>query len=89
MAAEIGRARRLRALVIDARRATDRRHRGITPSPRSSRLRKRSTRVPGTVAAALRAVVAAQAALKRYPSLAAATAKKHFPAAELASSPVS
>src|SRR5207245_10545269 len=39
---------------------------------------------PGTVAAAVRAVVAAQAELRRDPSLAAAAAKRHFPAAELA-----
>ncbi|HEY6239525.1 MAG TPA: ABC transporter substrate-binding protein [Burkholderiales bacterium] len=39
---------------------------------------------PETVAAAVRAVVAAQRELKRDPSLAAVAAKKHFPAAELA-----
>ena len=39
---------------------------------------------PDAVATAIRAVVRAQRALKKDPSLAAAAAKKHFPAAELA-----
>jgi len=72
------------ALVIDARRGDGPRHRGHYTFLRVRHDSEKIDESPGTVARALRAVVAAQAALKRDPSLAAGHGEKHFPAAELA-----
>jgi len=84
MAAEIAVRGGFGALVIDARRGDGPKASRHYTFPAFVTTQKRIDESPGTVAAALRAVVAAQAALKRDPSLAAATAKKHFPEAELA-----
>jgi len=85
MAAEVALRRGIGNLVIDARRGD---------GPRGSQhytfaalvtSQKWADESPGTVAAAaVRAVTAAQAALKEDPALAARAASKHFPAAELA-----
>jgi ABC-type nitrate/sulfonate/bicarbonate transport system substrate-binding protein len=83
MAAEVALRRGVGTLVIDARRGD---------GPRASRhytfaalvaSQRSIDESPETVAAAKRAVVAAQAALKQDPQLAAEAAKKHFPPAEL------
>ena len=84
MAAEIALRGGIGALVIDARRGDGPKASRHYTFPALVTTQKWIDQSPGTVAAAVRAVVAAQAALKRDPSLAAAAAKRHFPAAELA-----
>src|SRR5713101_6531614 len=84
MAAEIALRGGNGALVIDARRGDGSKASRHYTFPALVTTQKRIDQSPETVAAALRAVVAAQAELKRDPSLAAAAAKRHFPAAELA-----
>src|SRR5437879_12473149 len=84
MAAEIALRGGIGTLVIDARRGDGPKAYRHYTSPALVTTQKWIDQSPGTVAAAVRAVVAAQAELKRDPSLAAAAAKRHFPAAELA-----
>jgi NitT/TauT family transport system substrate-binding protein len=84
MAAEIALRGGFGALVIDARRGDGPKASQHYTFPALVTTQKWIDRNPETVAAALRAVVAAQTALKCDPSLAAAAAKRHFPAAELA-----
>jgi len=85
MAAEIALRGGLGTLVIDARRGDGPKASRHYTFPALVTTQKWIDQSPGTVAAAVRAVVAAQAELKRDPSLAAAAAaKRHFPAAELA-----
>jgi ABC-type nitrate/sulfonate/bicarbonate transport system substrate-binding protein len=84
MAAEIALRGGLGTLVIDARRGDGPKASRHYTFPALVTTQKRIDETPDTVAAAVRAVVAAQASLKRDPSLAVAAAKKHFPAAELA-----
>ena len=84
MAAEIALRSGLGALVIDARRGDGPGASRHYTFPAFVTTQKWIDESPGTVAAAVRAVVAAQAELKRDPSLAATAAKRHFPAAELA-----
>ena len=85
MAAEIALRGGLGTLVIDARRGDGPKASRHYTFPAFVTTQKWIDQSPGTVAAAVRAVVAAQAELKRDPSLAAAAAaKRHFPAAELA-----
>src|SRR5207245_9825120 len=83
MAAEIALRGGFGALVIDARRGDGPKASQHYTFPALVTTQKWIDRNPETVAAALRAVVAAQTALKCDPSLAAAAAKRHFPAAEL------
>jgi ABC-type nitrate/sulfonate/bicarbonate transport system substrate-binding protein len=83
MAAEIALRSGFGALVIDARRGDGPKASRHYTFPAFVTTQKWIDENPGTVAAAVRAVVAAQAELKRDPTLAAA-AKRHFPAAELA-----
>jgi NitT/TauT family transport system substrate-binding protein len=84
MAAEIALRGGFGTLVIDARRGDGPKASQHYTFPALVTTQKRIDESPETVAAAVRAVVAAQAGLKRDPSLAAAAAKRHFPAAELA-----
>ncbi len=84
MAAEIALRGGLGTVVIDARRGDGPKASRHYTFPAFVATQKRIDETPETAAAAVRAVVAAQAALKRDPSLAATAAKKHFPAAELA-----
>ena len=84
MAAEIALRGGFGTLVIDARRGDGPKASRHYTFPAFVTTQRRIDQSPETVAAALRAVVAAQAELKRDPSLAAAAAKRHFPAAELA-----
>ncbi len=84
MGAEVALRRGVGTLVVDARRGD---------GPKGSRhytfaalvaTQKSVDERPDEVAAAVRAVVGAQGALKNDPSLATEAAKRHFPAAELA-----
>ena len=84
MAAEIALRGGFGTLVIDARRGDGPKASRHHTFPAFVTTQRRIDQSPETVAAALRAVVAAQAELKRDPSLAAAAARRHFPAAELA-----
>jgi len=84
MAAEIALRGGFGTLVIDARRGDGSRASRHHTFPAFVTTQRRIDQGPETVAAAVRAVVAAQAELKRDPSLASAAAKRHFPAAELA-----
>jgi len=84
MAAEIALRGGFGALVIDARRGDGPKASQQYTFPALVTTQKWIDQSPETVAAAVRAVVAAQAELRRDPSLAAAAAKRHFPAAELA-----
>jgi len=84
MAAEIALHGGFGALVIDARRGDGPKASQHYTFPALVTTQKWIDQSPETVAAAVRAIVAAQAELRRDPSLAAAAAKKHFPAAELA-----
>src|SRR5438309_3327291 len=84
MAAEIALRGGFGTLVIDARRGDGPKASRYYTFPAFVATQKRIDETPETVAAAVRAVVAAQAALKKEPSLAAAAAERQFPAAELA-----
>jgi ABC-type nitrate/sulfonate/bicarbonate transport system substrate-binding protein len=84
MAAEIALRGGFGTLVIDARRGDGSKASRHYTFPAFVTTQKWIDERPDTVAAAVRAVVAAQAALRRDPSLAATAAKRHFPAAELA-----
>src|SRR6266571_1198394 len=84
MAAEIALRGGLGTLVIDARRGDgpeDAQHYTFSALVTTQQTIDEK---PDAVATAIRAVVRAQRALKNDPSLAAAAAKRHFPAAELA-----
>jgi ABC-type nitrate/sulfonate/bicarbonate transport system substrate-binding protein len=84
MAAEIALRGGLGTLVIDARRGDGPKDAQHYTFPALVTTQKAIDEKPGVVAAAIRGVVRAQRALKNNPSLAAAAAKRHFPAAELA-----
>ena len=84
MAAEIALRGGFGALVIDARRGDGPKASQHYTFPALVTTQKWIDQSPETVAAAVRAVVAAQAELRRDRSLAAVAAKRHFPAAELA-----
>jgi ABC-type nitrate/sulfonate/bicarbonate transport system substrate-binding protein len=84
MAAEIALRGGFGTLVVDARRDGGSKASRHYTFPAFVTTQKWIDDDAKTVAAAVRAVVAAQAALKRDPSLAATAAKRHFPAAELA-----
>jgi len=84
MAAEIALRGGFGTLVIDARRGDGPKASRHHTFPAFVTTQRRIDQGPETVAAAVRAVVAAQAELKREPSLASAAAKRHFPAGELA-----
>jgi ABC-type nitrate/sulfonate/bicarbonate transport system substrate-binding protein len=71
-------------LVIDARRGDGPKDARHYTFPALVTTQKAIDERPGAVAAAIRAVVRAQRALKDDPSLAAEAAKRYFPAAELA-----
>jgi NitT/TauT family transport system substrate-binding protein len=83
MAAEVALRRGTGTLVIDARRGDGPRGARHYTFPALVAAQRSIDESPDTVAAARRAVVAAQAALKQDPQLAAEAAKKHFPPAEL------
>jgi ABC-type nitrate/sulfonate/bicarbonate transport system substrate-binding protein len=82
MAAEVALRRGLGTLVIDARRDDEPGGAKHYTFPALVTTEKWIDESPETVSAALRAVVRAQAALKRNPSLASDAAKRLFPAAE-------
>ncbi len=84
MAAEIALRGGFGTLVIDARRGDGSKRAQHYTFPALVTTQKTIDETPDAVAAAVRAVVRAQRALKNDPSLAAAAAKRHFPAAELA-----
>ena len=84
MAAEIALRGGFGALVIDARRGGGPKDAQRYTFPALVAAQEAIDERPDTVAAAIRAVVRAQRALKDDPSLAAIAAKRHFPAAELA-----
>jgi ABC-type nitrate/sulfonate/bicarbonate transport system substrate-binding protein len=84
MAAEIALRGRLGTIVIDARRGDGPKDARHYTFPALVTTQEAIDERPDTVAAAIRAVVHAQRTLKNDPSLAAAAAKRHFPAAELA-----
>ncbi len=84
MAAEIALRGGNGALVIDARRGDGSKASQHYTFPALVTTQKWIDQSTETFAAAVRAVVAAQTGLKRDPSLAAAAAERHFPAAELA-----
>jgi NitT/TauT family transport system substrate-binding protein len=84
MGAEVALRCGVGALVVDARRGDGPRGSQHYTFPALVATQGRIDARPETVAAAVRAVAAAQAALKRDPSLAARAAKRHFPEAELA-----
>jgi len=84
MGAEVAMRRGVGMLVIDARRGDGPKDARHYTFPALVTTQKAIDERPGAVAAAIRAVVRAQRALKDDPSLAAEAAKRHFPAAELA-----
>jgi NitT/TauT family transport system substrate-binding protein len=84
MAAEIALRGGLGTIVIDARRGDGPKDARHYTFPALVTTQEAIDERPDTVAAAIRAVVHAQRTLKNDPSLAAAAAKRHFPAAELA-----
>ena len=84
MAAEIALRGGFGTLVIDARRGDGPKTSRHYTFPALVTTQKWIDESPEKVAAAVRAVVAAQTGLKRDPSLAATAAKRHFPATELA-----
>ena len=84
MGAEVAVRRGVGTLVIDARRGDGPEGAKHYTFPAFVTTQKWIDEKPETVAAAVRAVVGAQRALKKQPWLAAEAAKKHFPAAELA-----
>src|SRR5207247_11437170 len=81
MAAEIALRGGFGTLVIDARRGDGPKNAQHYTFPALVTTQKWIDESPEKVAAAVRAVVAAQTGLKRDPSLAATAAKRHFPAA--------
>jgi ABC-type nitrate/sulfonate/bicarbonate transport system substrate-binding protein len=83
MAAEIALRGGFGALVIDARRGDGPKGAQHHTFPALVTTQKTIDERPDAAAAAIRAVVRAQRALKNDPSLATAAAKRHFPAAEL------
>jgi len=84
MAAEIATRGGFGTLVIDARRGGAPKNAQRYTFPALVTTQRAIDESRGVVAAAIRAVVGAQRALKDDPSLAAIAAKRHFPAAELA-----
>jgi ABC-type nitrate/sulfonate/bicarbonate transport system substrate-binding protein len=84
MAAEIALRGGFGALVIDARRGDGPKNAQHYTFSALVATQKTIDERPDAVAAAIRAVVRAQRALKNDPALAAEAAKGHFPAAELA-----
>ena len=84
MAAEIALRGGIGTLVIDARRGDGPKGAQHYTFPALVTTQKTIDETPDAVAAAVRAVVRAQRALKNDPALAAEAAKRHFPAAELA-----
>jgi ABC-type nitrate/sulfonate/bicarbonate transport system substrate-binding protein len=84
MAAEIALRSGFGTLVIDARRGDGPKGAQHYTFPALVTTQEAIDERPDAVAAAIRAVVRAQRALKNDPALAAAAAKRHFPAAELA-----
>jgi ABC-type nitrate/sulfonate/bicarbonate transport system substrate-binding protein len=84
MAAEVALRRGSGALVIDARRGDGPKGSQHYTFPALATSQERVDANPDAVAAAVRAVVAAQSALKENPSLSTRAAKRLFPAAELA-----
>jgi ABC-type nitrate/sulfonate/bicarbonate transport system substrate-binding protein len=84
MAAEIALRDGFGTLVIDARRGDGPKDAQHYTFPALVTTQKAIDEKPDVVAAAIRAVVRAQRALKNDPARAAAAAKRHFPAAELA-----
>ena len=84
MAAEIALSGGFGTLVIDARRGDGPKSAQHYTFPALVTTQKTIDERPDAAAAAIRAVVRAQRALKNDPSLAAAAAKRHFPVAELA-----
>jgi len=84
MAAEIALRGGFGTLVIDARRGDGPKNAQHYTFSALVATQKTIDERPDAVTAAIRAVVRAQRALKNDPSLAAAAAKGHFPAAELA-----
>jgi ABC-type nitrate/sulfonate/bicarbonate transport system substrate-binding protein len=83
MGAEVALRRGIGTLVIDARRGDGPRDSPDYTFPALVATQKLIDRDPALVAAAVRAVVRAQAALRHNPGLAVEAAKRHFPAAEL------
>lgn len=84
MAAEVAVRGGFGTLVVDARRGDGPRGAQHYTFPALVTTQQRTNGSPETVASAVRAVVAAQGALRRDPSLAVRAAKRHFPKAELA-----
>ena len=83
MGAEVALRRGLGTLVIDARRGDGPKGCADYTFPAFVTTDDRIAESPEVVAAAVRALMKAQAALKADPALSAEAAKKHFPAAEL------
>jgi ABC-type nitrate/sulfonate/bicarbonate transport system substrate-binding protein len=83
MAAEVALRRGTGTLVIDARRGDGPPGSQHYTFPALVASQERIDRSPDMAAGAVRAVVAAQAALREDPSLSARAAKRHFPATEL------
>jgi NitT/TauT family transport system substrate-binding protein len=83
MGAEVALRRGIGTLVIDARRGDGPKGCADYTFPALVATQKLIDRDPALVAAAVRAVVHAQAALRQNPGLALEAAKGHFPAAEL------
>ncbi len=84
MAAEVALRRGVGTLVIDARRGDGPEGCRHYTFPAFVTTERKIGENPEEVAAAVRAIVAAQRALKDDPSIASDAAKRHFPAAELA-----
>jgi ABC-type nitrate/sulfonate/bicarbonate transport system substrate-binding protein len=84
MGAEVALRNGIGTLVIDARRGDGPKGAQHYTFAALATTQHWIDKSPETVAGAVRALVAAQAELKRDPSLAAVAAKRHFPAAELA-----
>ena len=82
MAAEVAVRRGTGTLVVDARRGDGPRGSEHYTFPALVAAQEGIERSPGTTAAAVRAVIAAQGALRQDPSLAARAAQRLFPAAE-------
>ena len=83
MGAEVALRRGIGTLVIDARRGDGPKGAQHYTFPAFVTTEKHIEEKPQAVAAAVRAVVQAQAALKKNPALAVEAARRHFPAGEL------